>query len=141
MYSTDESRKSEHDTISGMTCGLKLNHARGQLVPIGNARPARAERIKYRKAEDVATTLGATQLPNDPALKYLTCLNDAMEQETFKVGCYKPLIEHEEDCERKELDEDDEKTGKKKTKIVACCEACKCIFTKVADDEEEDEAE
>ena len=95
-------------------------------------------KVAYRKAEDVALMLGATQLPNDPALKYLKCVNDDMEKETFKVGDYKPLIEHDEGCEREELDEVDETTGEKKTKVVACCPACKCIFTKVAaaDDDE-----
>ena len=61
-----------------------------------------------------------------------------MEQETFKEGDYKPLIEHDEGCKREELDELDENTGEKKTKVVACCAACKCIFTKVADDDDGD---
>tara|TARA_B110001452_G_scaffold203977_1_gene173966 strand:+ start:29 stop:1966 length:1938 start_codon:yes stop_codon:yes gene_type:complete len=121
--------------------GTKAALSEEAKAELGTLEAAAANTIEgkaaYRKAEDVATMLGATQLPNDPALKYLKCLSDDMEQETFKVGEYKPLIEHHEDCEREELN--DETTGEKKTKVVACCEACKCIFTKVAvvDDEAE----
>ena len=44
----------------------------------------------YRKAEDIAEVLAATELPDDPALKYLQCLGDA---EAFKESEYVPLIE------------------------------------------------
>ena len=49
------------------------------------------EKDAYRKAEDVAEVLAATELPGDPALKYLECLGDAAE--AFKVSEYMPLIE------------------------------------------------
>ena len=91
----------------------------------------------YRAAEDAATMLAATKLPGDPALAYLKCLGDEMEKETFLESEYKPLVEHHEDCEREELDEVNEKTGKKKTKVVKCCEACKCIFCKEGEDDDE----
>ena len=49
---------------------------------------------EYRKAEDIAEVLAATELPDDPALKYLRCLlGGAVGMETFKVDEYMPLIE------------------------------------------------
>ena len=45
-------------------------------------------------AEDIAEVLAATELPDDPALKYLQCLlGEAVGMETFKVDEYMPLIE------------------------------------------------
>lgn len=108
--------------------------AKAEIAKLEAAATTVEGKDKYRKAEDAATTLGATQLPNDPALKYLQCLGDETEKETWLEREYKPLIEHDEDCEREELDEVDEKTGEQKIKVVKCCEACKCIFNKVGDD-------
>ena len=48
------------------------------------------EKDAYRKAEDAAEVLAATELPGDPALKYLECLDG---EETFKKNEYMPLIE------------------------------------------------
>ena len=48
------------------------------------------EKDAYRKAEDAAEVLAATELPGDPALKYLECLGDV---EAFKKNEYMPLIE------------------------------------------------
>ena len=49
---------------------------------------------EYRKAEDIAEVLAATELPDDPALKYLQCLLGGEGcMETFKVNEYMPLIE------------------------------------------------
>ena len=89
----------------------------------------------YRKAKAVARVLAMTELPDDPALKYLECLGDAAE--AFKENEYMPLIEHHEDCERKE--ETDEATGEVTKTVTKCCEACKCIFSKAGEDEDEDE--
>jgi len=95
---------------------------------------------KYRKAEDTATMLAATKLPDvdgdDPALTYLKCITAADAMAAFKTYEYLPLIEHHEDCEREE--EKDQKTGKTKMKVTKCAPMeCKCIFHK--DGLEEDE--
>jgi len=92
-----------------------------------------AEKEAYRKAEDVAEVLAATELPGDPALKYLECHDD---MEAFKENEYMPLIEHHEDCETEE--ETDAATGEVTKTVTKCCEACKCIFFKV-DRGEDDE--
>jgi hypothetical protein len=92
-----------------------------------------AERDYHRKAEDVAEVLAATLLPGDPALKYLKALGDA----EFKENEYTPLIAHHEDCECEE--ETDEATGTAKKTVIKCCEACKCIFFKGGEGDEEEE--
>ena len=81
-----------------------------------------------RKAEDATEVLAATELPNDPALKYLECRGDALDMETFKVTEYMPLIEHHEDCDVEE--ETDDTTGKVKKTVKTCCKECTCIFHK-----------
>ena len=91
-----------------------------------------AEKNAYRKAEDVAEVLAATELPGDPALKYLECLDDI---EAFNENEYMPLIEHHEDCETEE--ETDAATGEVTKTVTKCCEACKCIFFKAGEDEDE----
>ena len=88
---------------------------------------------EFRKAEDAAEVLAATGLPGDPALKYLECLDG---EETFKVTEYMPLITHHADCEGEE--ETDEAAEVKKT-ITKCCKACKFVFSKAGEGEEEDE--
>jgi len=94
-----------------------------------------AEKDVHRKAEDVAEVLAATGLSGDPALKYLEALDDA---EAFKENEYMPLIAHHKDCEGEE--KTDEATGKAKKTVTKCCEACKCVFFKGGEgDEEEDE--
>ena len=90
-----------------------------------------AEKDEFRKAEDAAEVLAATGLPGDPALKYLEWFGDA---EAFKDNEYMPLIAHHEDCEGEEEEE-----GEGKKTIIKCCEACKCVFFKVGEDDEEDE--
>ena len=87
----------------------------------------------YRKAKTVAKVLAATGLPGDPALKYIKAFADA---EAFKENGYLPLIEHHEDCEGEE--ETDEAAEVKKT-ITKCCKACKFVFSKAGEGEEEDE--
>ena len=62
------------------------------------------------------------------------CLGDA---DAFKENEYMPLIEHHEDCETEE--ETDNATGEVTKTVTKCCEACKCIFSKGGDDEDEDE--
>lgn len=119
------------------------DEAKAQLGKLEAAAGTTVEdKAAYRKIEDVATMLGATELPDDPALTYLKCVGDEMEKETWLEAEYKPLVEHDEGCKREELDEVDETTGEKKTKVVACCDACKCIFAKAAaDDDDDDEAD
>jgi hypothetical protein len=96
---------------------------------------ATADKNEHLKAKDVAEVLAATGLSGDPALKYLECLDGA---EAFKENEYMPLIAHHKDCEGEE--ETDEATGKAKKTVTKCCEACKCVFFKGGEgDEEEDE--
>jgi hypothetical protein len=89
------------------------------------------EKDEFRKAEDAAEVLAATELPGDPALKYLEWFGDA---EAFKENEYMPLITHHADCEGEEEEE-----GEVKKTIIKCCDACKCVFFKVGEGEEEDE--
>ena len=93
-----------------------------------------AEKDEHRKAEDVAEVLAATGLPGDPALKYLECLDGA---EAFKENEYMPLIAHHKDCEGEE--KTDEATGKAKKTVTKCCEACKCVFFKGGEGDEDEE--
>ena len=81
-----------------------------------------------------AIILAATKLPGDPALKYLECHDDI---EAFKENEYLPLIEHHEDCETEE--ETDKATGEVTKTVTKCCEACKCIFFKGGEGDEEEE--
>ena len=90
------------------------------------------EKDEFRKAEDAAEVLAATGLPGDPALKYLECLGDAAE--AFKDNEYMPLITHHADCEGEEEEE-----GEGKKMVTKCCEACKCVFSKAGEGEDEDE--
>ena len=85
----------------------------------------------YTKAKLAARVLAATELPGDPALKYLKCLAD---KEAFKKSEYMPLIEHHKDCEGEE-----EETGAGKKTVTRCCKACECVFYKAGEVEEEDE--
>ena len=93
-----------------------------------------AEKDEHRKAEDVAEVLAATGLPGDPALKYLECLDGA---EAFKENEYMPLIAHNEDCEGEK--ETDEATGTVTKTVTKCCEACKCVFFKGGEGDEDEE--
>jgi hypothetical protein len=111
--------------------GMLTKEAKEKLAELKKAE----DEDSYRKAKAVARVLAMTELPDDPALKYLECLGDAAE--AFKENEYMPLIEHHEDCERKE--ETDEATGEVTKTVTKCCEACKCIFSKAGEDEDEDE--
>jgi hypothetical protein len=95
---------------------------------------ATAEKNEHLKAKDVAEVLAATGLSGDPALKYLECLDGA---EAFKENEYMPLITHHKDCEGEE--ETDEATGKAKKTVTKCCDACKCVFVKGGEGDEDDE--
>ena len=95
---------------------------------------ATAEKDEHRKAEDVAEVLAATGLSGDPALKYLEALDDA---EAFKENEYMPLIAHHKDCEGEEGT--GEATGTAKKTVIKCCEACKCVFFKGGEGDEEEE--
>ena len=57
------------------------------------------------------------------------------DKEAFKKNEYLPLIEHHKDCVGEE--ETDETTDKVNETITKCCEACKCVFYKVGEDDEE----
>ena len=94
---------------------------------------ATAEKDEHRKAEDVAEVLAATGLSGDPALKYLESLADA----EFKENEYTPLIAHHKDCEGEE--KTDEATGTVTKTVTACCEACKCVFSKGGEGDEDEE--
>ena len=109
--------------------GMLTKEAKEKLAELKKAE----DEDSYRKAKAVARVLAMTELPDDPALKYLECLGDAAE--AFKENEYMPLIEHHEDCERKE--ETDEATGEVTKTVTKCCEACKCIFSKAGEDEDE----
>ena len=95
---------------------------------------AAAEKDEHRKAEDVAEVLAVTGLSGDPALKYLEALDDA---EAFKENEYMPLIAHHKDCEGEEGT--GEATGTAKKTVIKCCEACKCVFFKGGEGDEEEE--
>ena len=81
--------------------------------------------------EAIAMGLAATQLPNDPALKFLKCRDDEKEMDTFKEDEFVPLITHHEDCKH-----DDDDMG-----VTACCAKCKCVFHKGEGEEDAEEEE
>ena len=120
----------ERDADKGKLEGKLTKEAKKALDDL----KVRVEKDAYRKAEDTVEVLAATGLPGDPALTYLKCLRDA---EAFKENEYMPLIAHHEDCETEE--ETDKATGEVNKTVTKCCEACKCIFSKSGEAEDEDE--
>ena len=66
------------------------------------------EKDAYRKAEDAAEVLASSELPNDPALKYLQCLlGGEVCMDAFKEDEYMPLIKQYDDYDAEDEETDD----------------------------------
>ena len=74
--------------------------------------------------------------PTIPDLQFQT-IADSEDFKDFNDNEYMPLIEHHEDCETEE--ETDKATGEVTKTVTKCCEACKCIFSKGGEGDEDEE--